>query len=445
MRAKHRIQIRPGKHFFIIYSLLVGILLISALQLAYAQSPDDYFSTGVKASRAGNHVSAVQNFKKAERAGMRTAALYYNLAVSYYHLNRLNDAKLAFQKSSRSAKMAALSYYNLGLIAQKENDLRSAEVYFGRAEQTASTDKLRTLSRIAISNLQHEKEKPPRGIFWFEVSATNDDNALLLSTDQSIATGEEDSSSDIFLYGQYQLTGDQSKGIRLQTFIVSTQYDTHDELDLFATNIGVDYRISQETWQHIFGISSLRTDFGDTELENSTQLNYSAYGVFGERQFSFVLEHENIDAGPEYNFLNGEQNLFSAGIQNKSGRWRLRYTTEQSERDDLLSTDGEFRSFSYLRHNLDWRQKFRFSDSWSVEFYAKVSKTHYADEDLRLDGTQILRMDDRLILAGTVSKSWNSGWRAQLELRNTDNHSNLEEFSYEQTMLTVSVDKTFEF
>ena len=61
-----------------------------------AQSAKDYFRQGIVASKQGNHTEALTAFEQAKAKGLDSAALHYNLGVSYFRLGRYQEAEQAF-------------------------------------------------------------------------------------------------------------------------------------------------------------------------------------------------------------------------------------------------------------------------------------------------------------------------------------------------------------
>ena len=78
------------KHVINTILLTVLFLLFSSDILASAESDYDL---GVTAYKAGDNGIAVMYFEYAQKQGMDTVALQYNLASSYYKVGRYEDAK----------------------------------------------------------------------------------------------------------------------------------------------------------------------------------------------------------------------------------------------------------------------------------------------------------------------------------------------------------------
>src|SRR5262245_10482596 len=77
------------------------------------------FDRGVAAFGTGDYASALESFVEAQRSGLDTPTLHYNLGATYYKLQRYPDAEREFERLAGDSAWSALAAYNLGLIAQR--------------------------------------------------------------------------------------------------------------------------------------------------------------------------------------------------------------------------------------------------------------------------------------------------------------------------------------
>ena len=99
-------------------AVAVALLVCAALRCAGAAAQDaPAFERGIAAFQSGDYAAALQSFLEAQRAGLDTAGLHYNLGATYYRLQRYPEAEREFQALARDPAWAALAGYNLGLIA----------------------------------------------------------------------------------------------------------------------------------------------------------------------------------------------------------------------------------------------------------------------------------------------------------------------------------------
>ena len=118
-----------------------SILLISALILlpilANAQSTEalQVFGTAVAESRRGQHIDALEGFKRTlaiiERDAASeafTAKVHFNIGVTLYQLRMLSESAAHLEKAlAHSKRLHAKAHYVLGLVRLEANDIDKAE------------------------------------------------------------------------------------------------------------------------------------------------------------------------------------------------------------------------------------------------------------------------------------------------------------------------------
>jgi hypothetical protein len=425
---------------------LIGISLLLLSPPGLSKSADDFFSAGVQASRVGNHTLALQHFKSAEKAGLNSPVLFFNLGVTFYQLGRLTEAKLAFQQTTRSKKMAALAYYNLGLIARDQNDKKTASIYFTRAEQSANTEKLKQLSRNArLPSARRHLEKSGGKFLWVETSFGYDNNALLLPSEQTSASDMEDIFAGLILYGRYPLNGDQDSGLHLDGFVSHSRYADINDANFDIVGFGGHYTHESKQWQQEIGITPMKSILDGDTLENITRLDYSAATtVKSDLRFKIEFKHDRINAASQYFYLDGERQTLVTAFSDTRRAWALIHTLENNDRADFRATD-EFRSYSPLRQKLAGRQIIRLDTAWSLELEGSYQISRYDDKDIRPDGNEKTRNDTRTELTPAIYYTQLNGWRMGAELHHAKNQSNFDEFDYNRTLFTITLDKLFQF
>lgn len=445
------------------WSAGVGVLLLGMLitvpSPARSQTAQDYFVAGTQAARQDDHLTALQQFNKALAAGMQTAALYYNIGVTHYRLGYLNQAASAFKRAAHSPKMAGLAYYNLGLIALDQNNRTRADEYFRKAEQAAQTERLRKLSRYARDAMSLETTEQDQamaaennmldigqGLLWVELSAGYDDNVLLVQPEETGASNEEDTLAGIMLFGHYYGAGNRHHGLRLYGLALLHRHSRLDTFDLGIKGAGADYVVTTGQWRHNLDMMRLQTSLGEDELEDVSRLTLSSTVMLTDNlQLKFQLGYESIDASPTYSFLDGKRQTGSAAFSETAGDWELEYNLELNDREDYLSTDGEFQSFSPKRQELAYVKQIGFGKSLMLETEAAYTRSRYRDENIQPDGTRQTREDEHPSLAIRLYRTWMNNWRLGAELRYTENESNVDQYDYSRHAFTLTLDKAFRF
>src|SRR5262245_40485525 len=116
---------------------VVAISLFLCLARAHAATADPLaFDRGIAAFGAGDYGGALESFLDAQRAGLDTPGLHYNLGATYYKLQRYPEAEREFQGLARDSAWGPLASYNLGLIVQRTGRLDLARDHFERALTT---------------------------------------------------------------------------------------------------------------------------------------------------------------------------------------------------------------------------------------------------------------------------------------------------------------------
>ena len=69
------------------------LFLISLSGNAYS-STKSVFSEGTTAFKSKNYLAAIKHFKNAEKMGLETASLYFNLGSSYFKAKQYNQAEI---------------------------------------------------------------------------------------------------------------------------------------------------------------------------------------------------------------------------------------------------------------------------------------------------------------------------------------------------------------
>lgn len=440
---------------------MLGLLIsLPAFSLAQPRTARDYFAAGTAAARQGDDPTALQQFNKALAAGMQTAVLYYNIGVTCYRLGYLNQAAYAFKRAARSPKMAGLAYYNLGLITRSQDRPSQAIAFFQQAERAAKTENLKKLSQLALESMAPETtvrqspaggteapgSKSERGLLWMQFSAGYDDNVLLIQSEESGVSGEDDTLAGTMLFGHYYATGNRRHGLRLYGLIL---LDRHSNLDNFDSDIrggGADYSVTTSRWRHNLDLMLLQTGLGGDKLENTTRLTFSnVTALTNTLQLKLQLGYESIDASPAYTFLEGNRQIGKIGLSGENESWALEYNLEYDDREDYLTQDGEFQSFSPQQQALVFTKRVGFGGTWTLELEGAYLQNRYRDENILTDGTRLTRKDNRPSLTVGLYKTWLNDWRVGGELNYVENESNLDENDYTRHAFTLTLDKTLRF
>ncbi len=87
----------------ILENIVIGFkpffIVLFCCSLTYSQTPEELFQQGNEDYAQGNYQEAVTNYEKVVESGNVSASLYYNLANSYYKLNRVAPSVYNYEKA----------------------------------------------------------------------------------------------------------------------------------------------------------------------------------------------------------------------------------------------------------------------------------------------------------------------------------------------------------
>ena len=135
------------------FKTLFFIFLLVQAAIALA-SPSDDFDAGVQSFTEGNYGQALKHFKRAEKGGMKTALIRYNLGSVYYKLKQYELSKRYFEKLTRDKKLGYLAYYNLALLEHKLGHDKLAIELFEKSAQLTDQVEFKALADKQINTLK---------------------------------------------------------------------------------------------------------------------------------------------------------------------------------------------------------------------------------------------------------------------------------------------------
>ena len=126
----------------IVYASLAFMLLIVTGCSPDATTMEPVNLDDVKAQvEAGNYQAAAQALEKVVAENEENAEAYFLLGLSYFNLNRYQDAREAFNHALElDSDRAAAIHHNLGALAYQMGDIETAEAEFKAALETEPDD-----------------------------------------------------------------------------------------------------------------------------------------------------------------------------------------------------------------------------------------------------------------------------------------------------------------
>lgn len=412
---------------------------------AAAEAAERAFEAGVEAAERGDNEEALRHYLRARRAGRESAALHHNMGSAYYRLGRYAEARAAFLRAAGYPRMAAVSYYNLGRVAEATGDEDEARHWFRRARDAATSE---ALARRAAEKLGVEYRPDEDHSVYAEVFGGYDSNPRLASVDDLAGRDREgDLVGGGLVTGRRLLDGDWRDG----SVLVGTAYaDTHLDLDdqdltLVEGGLGLNRRLGG--WQTRYRATAQRLWLGGDGLLSGLRGELRAHRSLGERyDLDLRLRAEQLSGDEGFDYLDGTRQELRTRLGGDHGlwRWRLAYTHERNDRDDLVvEGDGDFFSVSPVRHELALDLERYLFGPYTGELGLAWRDSRYPDNEERNNNVEAKREDQRAELTLGLSRPLPDLWTLRLEARYRDNDSNFDEFDYERTYLTVSLGKSF--
>ncbi len=405
------------------------LLVLAALySINLYAAGDTEFKQGLMAFRKGDYSSALKAFKKAEQAGLRSAALDYNLGVVYYKLGNLIQSKRYFNRLRHDKKLSQLADYNLGLIAEQQDNRQLAIRYY-RLSLKGSDRDIRQLARYRISKL-----KAPADLqTWYGVASLSlghDDNVTLIPTGSPTLTS--DNYLEAFVYANY--LADQQLSFNI--FYDRLDYSTVDIADFSLLSAGADYQLQYAKWELTPGIRYSQSTLNSSSYQNIIDLRFSAARKLSDtKELALRYRYNDIKSQNSlYDYLEGTRQQFRADydLTMNDTDLRLRYQLEINDRRDLPTTN-----YSPTRHTLQLRLKHDLNKEWQLEGRVEYRNSRY-DE-----AAGIRREDDRYRLRAGARYLYRRDWDVRLRYTYTDNQSNIPGEAYTRNDIQATLNYSF--
>lgn len=221
--------------FFFISIILLSISAGFAARTD--QSVSVMFNRDTQAFVKGNYEKALELFKAANRSGLNTSALHYNLGVTYFKLKRYNEAQKEFERLAARSETAPLAHYNLGRITLVKGEKSKARNHFQITFCTDTDERLRRLADDRLRELA-TAEKDRRWSGYVSFAAGYDDNVALIADSEVLIDGVEDEFLEFIGATTGQLNGTKENGLQLKATGYYQNYLDADEFDFGNFRIG---------------------------------------------------------------------------------------------------------------------------------------------------------------------------------------------------------------
>lgn len=419
-------------HVFRPILIIALLMLFSASALASAK--DDY-NDGVEFFKKGDYHSAIASFKSAEKKGMESAALYYNLGSAYFKTEQYDASKKYFTRVRQYPDQRALAEFNLGMIALEQNDNEQALAHFKYAQANSKDKKIVDASKQTIADLTGTGKR------WSAFVLGNigyDDNISV--TPDNLALGVDDTFYNIYVSADFVIHGKKQSGWLLDAAFFTVDYSDEDDFDQDFYTIGLRNEHQFSSWITITQLKYGNSTFGGDDLQSFYKLD-----IRGARPLSgnakIILQYRFDDFTSEntlYDYLEGwrqrAQIRYSRNTTNSNQQ--VYYEGELNNRGELVASSYSY-EYSPTRHTLGGKYTHKFSGSWYLtgDLAYRVSDFPASDTLDRDDNRWTLkvlldyRIDPTLALKSNVTY--------------IQNESTVDIYTYDKTVISLGVSKLF--
>lgn len=437
-----------------ITSMFLSPVVLSAPNpTTQAATADNLFNLGTESFAKEDYPSAVEAFEQAEANGMKTPALYYNLASSYYKTEQYDKASQYFLKVREYDEMQDLADYNLGLVALKQGNKKSAEKRFSDVVQQSSDKKLvilaeNNLESIAPKSSQKSKPLPSwvtkQWSAYLSASFGYDDNVNFAPL--GISRELSSSFSELFASGDLLFSGNRKDGWLAEAYFYSIKYydidgaitDLYDEYEL---GIGLKKNIQfNRDWRGIFALDASKINYAGEDYQTIAKLSAEARkSLSSDQRLNFRYSYEDIKSeNPLFDYLEGWRQKFRGEyrLYRKPDNTRLYYELELNNRNDLSIATGDF-SYSPTRHVLRGRYTYLLSNKWHL-----TGDLAYRYSDYPTTASQD-RQDNRVKVATYADYPFTKDVKLRAKAEYTDNRSTEDIFTYNRLIYTLGLNAYF--
>lgn len=429
--------------------LLAALVLLGLATVAAAKRSDghiDDYLEGVAAFRDSQFEAALQAFQRAEAVGHADPNLTFNLALTFYRLERYAEAEAQLEALRSEPDFEAVAEYQMGLIAVRQGRVDEGLAHFRHAADTAPNPAIRQRAEAAMARLIRSAPPERNRTLYALISAGFDSNPALINDNfEALRNNEESSYGDLLTQGRWPLRSSRRTETDAVVDFFLREYVGVDELGQSTLQARLTHLLKDEIWQTtlIVGGETIWQDRNwlqhafNTEVQRSRRVGQSSLQLRGQLSV--------IDSSERFAQLNGWRLRSAARWRQPVDRYQVlgEYQFEWNDRSDL-QLGRQFVSQSPLRHQLlaelrhgaldrvlwDWKLRYRFS--------------HFQDPHRLLDSLGLLqtvtRQDHLWSLSAQARRRVNSRFNGVVGYRFDRNDSTLTVYEYNRHTLMFGME-----
>lgn len=418
---------------------LLGQLAIVPRAGAAPAAASSALQKGIKEFQAGGFTQALADFQEAQRLGLDTPVLHYNLGATYYKLDRDSQAETEFRSLLSEPKFSDFARYNLGLIARRAGHQVEAQQYFSAAASGSANPRLRALAR---AQLRPQSRGAARWYGTIDLGGGYDDNVTLTERTTLVTpSGAASAFASVFAGGAGRLTGDASGGLWFAGNFRDTKYFKQSAYDLLVAKVGPDYRFAAGDWRLRAGVDVAHLRLGTAGLETLYEANMRAEHAIGSARLRFEYTLARVAGGGNYQYLSGWQNQLGVHTTWQPGTVQIGagYVLALNRRQDRIA-GAEFFSVSPQRSQLE--AGLRWAPTPGTSLYARgvYWRSRYADPNVFLQAGSLVtvrRVDSGRLAELGASCRLGRSMRLGAEYDRSSNDSTITRYTYAKNRYTL--------
>jgi tetratricopeptide (TPR) repeat protein len=415
-------------------SVVIFFLVLLCSATVSASATDDY-NRGVEFFSKGDYQSAIASFKSAEKKGMESAALFYNLGSSYYKIEDYAASKKYFTRVTDYPDQRALAEFNLGMIALKQDDTEQALSHFQYAQTNSKNQKIIDASTHSIAALSGHGKR------WGVYVLANfgyDDNISV--TPDNLALGLDDTFWNVYATADFALHRDRNSGWLIDASYFNIDYSDSESFDQDFYTIGLRNEHRFSNWETIAHLEYGNSTFGDKDLQSVYKLD-----LLGTRPLTvnskIILRYRYDDftsKNPVYDYLEGwRQRAQIRYVRNTvRNNQQIYYEGELNDRGELVTSLYSY-DYSPTRHTLGAKYTHKFTSKWYL-----TGDVSYRVSDFPASAT-LDRDDTRWMLAAYLDYYIDPTLLIKSNVKYIDNESTVDIYTYDKTMISLGLSKLF--
>jgi len=409
---------------------LCVILLLSSLGNIARASSQSAFNQGADFFQQGHYAQAAEAFESAQKQGIRSAALFFNLASSYYKLKRYALAEKYYLQVRRYPKMRALAEYNLALVAFKQQQNKKAQ---GWLESVIKRRQNHQLVQLAKKKLHMPTSKPTKAYSLYSSLSLGQDSNINIS--EIGATSLSDSYTQFQLSGSYLLSRQKSSGWFTDAAYYQRKHSTEVLFDSTELTLGISKRQKSHDWSFKYAAQQSKSTYANADYQTVLRLNlYAYYKIDRQQKLNISYRYNDISSETTSQVLDGSRQNIKLEYRryHKHSSQRYSYELETNNRTDSINSN-----FSPQRHRLRYQYHWYFDNGWRF-----IGDLSWRQSDYPSTPTE-QRSDTRWRAATTAEYRFSRSLKLKMRYSNTDNQSNLPRDSFKKHVLTISLSKLF--